>query len=377
MKKEPANMYKLKRQLQAEIDAAFLYKQLADHYKNISLAHIFAKMAEIEENHAKAVLKKITKNHPNFRRPPPSFSARMQIKLTDYFGFDFILKHLAATELKVAQSIIQRKQEQGEPITGHENIHFDIIHNISKQKDFIIEGNMLSTFEGKHRNIGGNELRAAVLGANDGLVSNLSLVMGVAGASSGHAAIVIAGVAGLLAGSISMALGEWLSVQSSRELYQRQIEIEAEEMESSPEEEMMELALLYQAKGMSEAEALKLAQDVFLNKETALDTLVKEELGIDKEILGGSAWKAAIASFLLFSFGAIIPLFPFFFTSGIHATVFSVIAGTLGLFFMGSFITIFTGKHWLYAGVRQVIFGLVAAAITYFIGKAIGGSIGL
>jgi len=365
-------MKKLKQLLQAEIDAAYLYQRLALHYANDSFAPILQKMAEIEEHHTAHFLQKIHQTDPKFMPPPPSLRARFQVKLADLLGFDFILKHLAANEWRIAQSIIMRKQAAGEAITGHENVHFNIIHNIAKQKHFLVEGNMLSTFEGKHKTVGGNELRASVLGANDGLVSNMSLVMGVAGASSAHGAILVAGIAGWLAGAISMALGEWLSVQSARELYQKQIDIEAQEMESSPEEEMIELALLYQAKGMSPDDAQKLAQEVFTNKETALDTLVKEELGIDKDVLGGSPWRAAIASFLLFSLGAFIPLFPFFFWSANNAILGSLIGSTVGLFCIGSFITIFTGKNWIYAGIRQVIFGLTAALITFLIGKIIG-----
>jgi VIT1/CCC1 family predicted Fe2+/Mn2+ transporter len=199
--------------------------------------------------------------------------------------------------------------------------------------------------------------------------------MGVIGATSGHNQIIIAGIAGLLAGSISMALGEWLSVQSSRELYQRQVEIEAEELESSPEEEMNELAILYQAKGMTEADAKKLAMQVLSNKETALDALVREELGIDKDTLGGSAWKAAFTSFFLFSFGAIIPVFPFFFLSGNIAIKVSLLASTLGLFGIGASISLFTGKNAFYSGFRQMLFGLSAAGITYMIGRLIGISI--
>ena len=370
-------MNKLKFQLQAEIDAAFLYEQLAINKQGSPSGDIFHKMSLIENQHAEKVLAKIHKTHPNFKAPKPSIRARLQVKIANYFGFDFILSHLAAEEWRVSEAVVQGKREKGETITGHENLHFNIIQQLAKKDNVSIGGNLLSRFEGKHKNIGGNELRAAVLGANDGLVSNMSLVTGVAGAASGQPAVIVAGVAGLLAGSISMALGEWLSVQSSRELYQRQIDIEAQELEESPEEEMKELALLYQAKGMKESDAMKLAKDMLADKETALDTLVREELGIDMEHLGGSAWKAAFASFFLFAFGAFIPLCPFFFLQNTQAILGSMVFSTIALFLMGAFITIFTGKNALYSGTRQVIFGLTAAAITYGIGKLIGVSIPL
>jgi VIT1/CCC1 family predicted Fe2+/Mn2+ transporter len=359
-------------QLQVEVDTAYLYKQLAEHHKDDASSQIFYKMSEIESRHAQKVLGKIRSKNPEYALPPPSFRARLQVKLAQYFGFDFIMSHLTAVEYQMSKSAIEKKQASGEKITGLENVHLNIIQNLSQHSNINVGGTLLSKFEGKHKGVGGNELRAAVLGSNDGLVSNMSLVMGVIGATSGHSQIIVAGIAGLLAGSISMALGEWLSVQSSRELYQRQVEIEAEELESSPEEEMNELAILYQAKGMAEQDAKKLAEQVLSNKETALDALVREELGIDKDTLGGSAWKAAFTSFFLFSFGAIIPVFPFFFLNGKVAITTSLVSSTLGLFAIGASITLFTGKNAFYSGMRQVVFGLCAAGITFTIGKLIG-----
>jgi VIT1/CCC1 family predicted Fe2+/Mn2+ transporter len=185
----------------------------------------------------------------------------------------------------------------------------------------------------------------------------------------------LTGIAGLMAGAISMALGEWLSVQSSRELNQRQIDLEMEELEASPEEEKKELVLLYQAKGMNIEEAKKLADKAFESPETAIDAIIKEELGIDKQELGGSAWEAAIASFLLFSIGAIIPLYPFMILDGQNAILLSIGSSIIGLFGIGAAITLLTGKSILFSGFRQVAFGLAAAAVTYGIGSLIGVSL--
>src|SRR6185295_12048464 len=176
----------------------------------------------------------------------------------------------------------------------------------------------LARLEGRHRS-GGNALRAAVLGASDGLVSNLSLVMGVAGASVPGGTILLTGLAGLVAGACSMAMGEWLSVTSSRELNQQQIAVEADELQRMPDEEKEEMVLIYQAKGLDEAAARALADRLMANKDTALDTLVREELGIDPDELGGSAWTAAGTSFLLFAAGAIVPVAPFFWLDGTAA----------------------------------------------------------
>jgi VIT1/CCC1 family predicted Fe2+/Mn2+ transporter len=173
-------------------------------------------------------------------------------------------------------------------------------------------GGTLAQLEGRHRAAGGNALRAAVLGANDGLVSNVSLVMGVAGADIGGRNILLTGLAGLLAGSLSMAMGEWLSVQSARELYAHQIDIERSELEAFPEEEVEELVLIYRAKGIADEQARELAHHLVNDQSIALDTLAREELSIDPAELGGSAWIAATTSFVLFAIGAIIPVFPYF-----------------------------------------------------------------
>ncbi|MFO1257000.1 MAG: VIT1/CCC1 transporter family protein [Gammaproteobacteria bacterium] len=368
-------MNKLKQQIQTEVDTAYLYRSLALRTQESDLAEIFRKMADIEDLHAQKFMSRMQEHSPSFKKPTPSRRAQLLVFLSQYMGNNIILSNVVSTEALITDRIQKEKLKKGEQLSGHENLHFNIIQSILKRKPQTGNGKILSQFEGKHRTIGGNELRASVLGANDGLVSNLSLVMGVAGATHGQEPIIIAGIAGLVAGAISMALGEWLSVQSARELYQRQIDIEAEELEASPEEEKSELILLYQAKGMQEDEAKRLTTEVFEHKDQALETLIKEELAIDIDTLGGSAWKAATASFLLFSFGALIPLLPFLIPIGSQAPMISLVFSSLALFCFGAFITVFTGKSILYAGSRQVIFGLLAALITFSIGKIIGISI--
>jgi VIT1/CCC1 family predicted Fe2+/Mn2+ transporter len=215
-------------------------------------------------------------------------------------------------------------------------------------------------------------LRAAVLGANDGLVSNFSLVMGVAGAEIAGKTILLTGMAGLIAGACSMAIGEWLSVTGSRELNQRQIDIEADELQHAPEEEKEELVLIYQAKGLDEAQARALANNLMANKDTALDTLAREELGIDPDELGGSPWAAAGSSFSLFALGAIFPVAPFFWLGGLAAVGASVVLSGLALMAIGAGTSLFTGRSFAYSAMRQLGGGLAAAAITYGIGRLIG-----
>jgi predicted membrane protein (TIGR00267 family) len=200
--------------------------------------------------------------------------------------------------------------------------------------------------------------------------------MGIAGATAGQQGVLLAGVAGLLAGALSMALGEWISVKSSQELYENQMQIEMEELETNPEGEMRELSLIYIAKGIPEEQATKMAEEIMKDKHLAHEILVKEELGINAEELRGSAFEAAIYSFILFSIGAVIPVLPFMFTDGTKAILMSVSFSAIGLFLIGAAITLFTGKNVWFSGLRQVIFGLAAAAITFGIGKLIGVSIG-
>jgi VIT1/CCC1 family predicted Fe2+/Mn2+ transporter len=362
---------RLHKQLQIEIDTSYLYKKLSENTADAGAADIYKTMSSIEQTHARKILLKILVSDENADFPPPSAHAKMQVRLASVFGWQMIASSLMGTEKMIAKNVITSKKEKGEEVNPDILNHFSILDNINKSSAGM-KGGTLAKLEGRHQSVGGNALRAAVLGANDGLVTNLSLIMGVAGASVGSKGIIIAGIAGLLAGSFSMALGEWLSVQSSRELNQRQIDIETEEMENSPEEEMLELALIYQSKGMEKEEAEKMAQKVFENKESAIDTLVREELGLDSEELGGSAWEAAFTSFILFAIGAIIPLLPFLLMSHFHPVLISLGFSTLGMFFLGAVITFYTGKSIWYSGFRQVLFGLLAAGLVYGIGRLIG-----
>jgi vacuolar iron transporter family protein len=224
--------------------------------------------------------------------------------------------------------------------------------------------------------IGGNALRAAVLGANDGLVSNFCLIMGVAGAGGERSAILIAGVAGLLAGALSMALGEWLSVQSARELFAHQLRLEEAELEEKPDEEEAELRAIYEAKGIPSKDAGPLARRIVRgDRRTALDTMAREELGIDPQELGGSAWVAAFTSFSLFAMGALIPIVPFLIAQGIAAVAAASLLAATAMAGIGALITRVTGRSPIRSGLRQLAFGIAAAAVTFGIGRILGAAI--
>ena len=238
-----------------------------------------------------------------------------------------------------------------------------------------VPGSSLKRLEGRHRTPGGNAVRAAVLGANNGLLSTLSLVTGVAGSGLAGSVVLVVGVAGLLAGAFSMALGEWVSVQSSRELAVRQLAIEAEEIAALPEEEVEELRLIYQARGLPADEAHAVAKRLLDDPDSALDVMAREELGLDPEDRGGNPWAAAGASFLLFALGAVVPVLPFVWLDGRAGAVVAAIAGGVGLFALGAATTLFTGRGPLFAGIRQTVLGLAAAAATYAIGALLGVSL--
>ena len=366
---------KLKEQLQTEVDTAFLYESIANIQSDENLTRVLQSLAKIEKGHAEQMLNKVREISFDYALPLPSSRAKFQLKLGKLFGYNSIISSLSNVEKQYALNSIRNKIEKGEKPNGFEHNHLNIIEAVNNNAALNVSRGLLSKFESRHKSVGGNALRAAVLGSNDGLVSNMSLVMGVAGAAVSNDTILLTGIAGLMAGAISMSLGEWLSVQSSRELNQRQIDLETEELEASPEEEKKELVLLYQAKGMNAVEAQKLANKAFESPETAIDAIITEELGIDKEELGGSAWEAAIASFILFAIGAIIPLYPFMILDGKNAIFLSIASSVVGLFGIGVAITLLTGKSILFSGMRQVAFGLVAAAITYGIGTIIGVSL--
>jgi VIT1/CCC1 family predicted Fe2+/Mn2+ transporter len=227
-----------------------------------------------------------------------------------------------------------------------------------------------------HRTGQSGTLRAVIFGVSDGLVSNTSLVMGVAGAATGESRfILLAGIAGLLAGAFSMAAGEYISMQSQRELYERQIALERAELEAMPEEEQAELAALYRAKGFSPAEAEAIAERLFADKEHALDTLIREELGLDPDQLG-SPWGAAGGSFLAFAAGAIVPVIPFLFASGPTAVVVSIGLSLAAMFAVGVGVSLLTGRGALFSGFRQVAIGAAAAGVTFLVGRLIGVTVG-
>lgn len=358
-----------------ERNAVWLYERMAQAEKLPELAEVYRRLAATEQRHAEVWAGRLRSAGgvaPAFR---PALRTRILGWLAGRLSPAAVVLSLAAIESNASNIYsAQMDDADGMSMAADERGHARLLQ-VMADNPAGMDGGALARLEGRHRSGGGNALRAGVLGANDGLVSVFSLVMGVAGAQVESKTVLLTGFAGLLAGAISMALGEWLSVQSSRELVSRQIDIEKQELEDSPEEELEELALIYQAKGIEQEEAQRLARQLLADPKHGLDTLVREELGVDPRELGGSAWVAAGTSFALFAAGAIVPVIPFIFASGLTATLWSAGLSAVALFMIGAGITLVTGRALWWSGLRMVIFGLAAAAITYGVGRLIGVSI--
>ena len=225
----------------------------------------------------------------------------------------------------------------------------------------------------RHRDVQGGGSRAAVLGAGDGLLTNVSLVLGVAGASAGPGTVRLAGVAGLLAGAFSMAAGELVSVRAQQELTQRELQVERQELADEPEAERRELAGMFRARGLSAEDAEVVSRILSTNDAIALDTHARMELGIDPNA-SGAAERAAVLSFVAFAVGAVLPLMPWFFTRGLAAVVASVVIGALAALALGALIGAFAGRSVPKTALRQLVVAAVAAGITYGVGHLFGVS---
>jgi VIT1/CCC1 family predicted Fe2+/Mn2+ transporter len=362
--------------LQGEVDGAALYRALAEAETDPRLKDVYGRLAAVEEGHAEFWRKQLDRIGAHAGRLGLGWRTRALAWLARRFGPQFVLPTVNTLEQRDSGQYDAQAEAVAGGLPAAERSHARIVQAIEASTPGGLQGSALARLEGRHRALSGNALRAAVLGANDGLVSNLSLVMGVAGAAVSDKTILLTGLAGLAAGACSMAMGEWLSVNSARELAQKQIAIEKSELEQAPEEEIEEIALIYEAKGLPPAQAQALARQMMANKDIALDTLVREELGLDPDELGGSAWTAAASSFLLFSVGAIFPVAPFLFLQGRAAVASSLVASGAALALIGAGTSLFTGRGVAFSAVRQLVIGYAAAAITYAIGMLAGVTLG-
>ena len=350
-----------------ELDSANLYNFLARREPDSERAELMLEMADAEIRHAEVMRQGLEEQGVQMPRFRVSFKTRLLKFLARIGGPRLIYPLLHGTEMEGTADYAAQDARTA-ALASEERSHARTLGEMSRTA--------VTTGERWHRSAGGGTLRAAVFGVNDGLVSNLSLVMGFAGASADAKFVLLAGLSGLLAGASSMAAGEYVSMKAQRELLERQIELEAAELAVSPEEEVAELALIYRAKGLNKEEAERLASRLTEDPNVALDTLVREELGLDPRELGNPIG-AAVGSFLAFAGGAILPVLPFFFGASTELIAASIAISGAALFGVGALISLFTGRDTLFSGGRQLLIGAAAAAITFALGSLIGASTGV
>ncbi|MEI7705279.1 MAG: VIT1/CCC1 family protein, partial [Deltaproteobacteria bacterium] len=308
--------------LQDERDGAALYEGLAAAEKNRERAASFADLALGERRHAEVWLRKLEK--AGVTVPPDRASSRTRtlLWLARRLGTDAVIPYVVANEAGDADKYARQGGADATPMAEEERAHQSILTGLGGGRPLEARA-AIATRERWHRSGRGGSLRAAIFGVNDGLLSNLSLVLGVAGAGTDSHGLLVTGFAGLLAGSFSMAVGEFTSVASQRDILTRQVELERRELAEAPEEEAAELALIFQQKGLSAEQAARTAAELLKNPEHALDSLVREELGLDPDDLG-SPWLVAGSSFATFALGALIPVLPFLFLKGTVAVATAV-----------------------------------------------------
>jgi vacuolar iron transporter family protein len=332
-----------------ERQSSWLYRRLAECETDPKVVELFGALAAAAETQAE-------KWRAESSGPPPPFTPSLRARITVFFA-----KLLGPRRVK--------------PMLAAMKVRGISVYDSPRSLAGHLMPTSVSDIGARHKGYGGGNLRAAVFGVNDGLLSNTSLIMGVAGAAASPQLVLTTGVAGLLAGALSMAAGEYVSMRSQREMFEYQIGLERDELHEYPEEEAEELALIYQARGMQLEEARRVAGTLVQNEAHALDALAREELGLNPDDLG-SPWGAAFFSFLAFSIGAVVPLLPFMFglTLGRAVLVAAGIAG-ITLFGIGAALSLFTGRSALLGGLRILLIGICAGAATWLIGHWLGAAI--
>ena len=331
--------------------SAWLYRIVSDVESGSSRQVLFLELAQAAEAQAalwEAELRKVGRQVPDSYRP--DLRTRVVGWLLPRFGVRALRSVLAAMKVRGMSLYHGQAVPHGVPVS-------------------------LEQMRAERHRTGAGNLRAAVFGVNDGLVSNTSLILGVAGAGATPEVILLSAAAGLLAGAFSMAAGEYVSVRSQREFHEYQITLEREELDQYPQEEAAELALIYQAKGVAEAEARRMAQALIRDPDRALDTLAREELGLNPDDLG-SPWGAAVSSFLAFAVGAVVPVLPYLLLASPNAFTGVLLASGISLFGVGAAISLFTGRRAVLGGLRMLAIGAAAGAATWYVGGALGVALG-
>lgn len=359
--------------LASERDAAALYRAMSD-VDTGPRGDVFRQLAEIEDRHAAHWAERLREQRAEVpERTRITMRTRVLAWLARRFSTDAVLPFVERAERADADKY-DAEPEAAVGMAAEERGHARQLANLRAPQPTARE--RISRRERWHRSDRSGAVRAAVFGVSDGLVSNAALVMGFAGSGVGRSTVVLAGLAGLLAGAFSMAAGEYVSMSSQREMFERELDLEARELDEFPEEEREELVLIYQAKGLGAQEAEQLADRLMVDRQTALDTLAREELGLDPDALG-SPWTSALSSLLTFALGAAVALVPYLVASGSVALVAAIAAVTVALVAVGAGTGLLNGRSPVRSGMRQLLVGGLAVTITYVVGALLGaGGIG-
>lgn len=366
------------RYLDEERKAALLYRSLA-HSLEGERQEALLELADIEDRHARHWIAKLTEAGITVPDPPTALQAddAALVARANSFGVDHVLAHLEQAE-SAATSLYDEEPEAPESMVREEAWHMEAFQRMRTDEPILpIRGALRApgpdNMEPWHRGDNSGSARAAVFGISDGLVSNTALVMGFAGANPDGRTILFAGFAGLLAGAFSMAAGEYVSVASQRDLFRREIEREASEIANKPEEEQKELELIYRAKGVPRQLAESTAASIMKDPKKALDTLAREELGLNPDELGAPV-RVAISSFVAFTVGAFVPVIPYLITSGTLALWLTMLLSSIALLIVGGIVGRLSGRGVVFTALRQFLWGAGAAAVTFLVGSLIGTS---
>ena len=358
--------------LASERDAAALYSRLAEAETG-ERQEIFRELATIERGHAAHWESQLREAGAEVPAPGrPGMRTRLLGAAADRLSVGTVLPLIERAE-RADAGLYDHEPDAAPEMAADERAH-------ARALGHLMDGGkpdpaaQIRRRERWHRGDRSGALRAAVFGISDGLVSNTALVMGFAGSGVPRTVTLLAGIAGLLAGSFSMAAGEYISMSSQREMYEREISLERAELEEKPDEEHAELVLIYRAKGLSRTEAERLADQIMADRSVALDTLAREELGLDPGELG-SPWFAAVSSLLAFALGALVVIVPYLAGSGVAAAVTAIGLALAAMFGVGATIGALNGRSAIRMGLRQMLTGAVAAAVTFGVGHLIGAHV--
>ena len=356
--------------LKAELEAAAVYRVLAGVEEDAGRREVFETLQDSELVHAGRWAEKLGLDATEVEPRAPALKLQSYALAARLFGTKRVVPWLVRFETKEVAAYAA--DPEAVDLVQEERRHSRVLSELANNND-ALAGIRAAAASG----IGdGGRLRAAVLGVNDGLVSNFSLIMGVAGGTKNHEFVLLAGVAGLLAGAFSMAAGEYISMRSQRDVYEHRLRMEKAELEEWPEEEEEELVLIYQAKGFTRPEAQAIASRIMSSPDIALETMAREELGLDPSQLG-SPWGAAISSFVAFVLGATLPIIPFLVAAGNASVIASAVVGGSALAIVGGLLAAVTSRGVAWGALRMLLAGGFAATVTFGVGSLIGVAVDL